>query len=395
MFCLLGGAVLAEFVSESIPTSHLIRPLLLAGAISVAAGVLSAVAGSVWPAVVVVMVAIPNRLGVLLCALVLVGLLVARMRRWEGDPTIGLVAVSVAFFVGGLIRAAPLVDLTSPATGTVDGSAVYLILLDGYPRVDSLAEIGYDNGPFVDELERRGFDHYRDARSSHTRTQLTLLAMLTGETLDDGPVHGTRSFYVRERLRLPDGFVTVAPPFGDSTVVGAVDIGRGGVTTLEVNLLAGSVLGYVPGVGDWVMDSLRRRVDDALEVAASTDYTRVFAHIPAPHQPYLYAPDGAAPVPPCWPCNIFWKSEPDDWPNQLAATLDTLNAGLLEMVDDIQDRRPDATIVLFSDHGGRFSSEESDEWHRSFLASYTPGKPGIFAHEPRPDAILSVVVSQP
>ena len=60
---------------------------------------------------------------------------------------------------------------------------MYLVLLDGYPRIDSLGELGIDNQPFIDELAVRGFDHYPEAGSAHGYTNLTLADMFAGEVV--------------------------------------------------------------------------------------------------------------------------------------------------------------------------------------------------------------------
>ena len=76
--------------------------------------------------------------------------------------------------------------------------SVYVLLLDGYPRQDSLEDSGYDNGPFVAALSDLGFEVHADARSDYPRTELADidrsdidLVLLPDEpyvfTADDGP----------------------------------------------------------------------------------------------------------------------------------------------------------------------------------------------------------------
>lgn len=68
--------------------------------------------------------------------------------------------------------------------------------------------------------------------------------------------------------------------------------------------------------------------------------------------------------------------------------VEPLNPRLLEAVDSILERKPEATIVLFSDHGARYSLADPDEWHRSFLAARTPEHPALFADRPTPAGLL-------
>ena len=53
--------------------------------------------------------------------------------------------------------------------------------------------------------------------------------------------------------------------------------------------------------------------------------------------------------------------------------LDELNRLVLEALDRIQEVDPDAVVVLFSDHGIRYSLEDLDEHYRILLAARTPG----------------------
>ena len=55
------------------------------------------------------------------------------------------------------------------------GPNVYILMLDGYPRADTLATtFGFDNGPFLAELESRDFDVAEGSRSNYRKTWVTL-----------------------------------------------------------------------------------------------------------------------------------------------------------------------------------------------------------------------------
>jgi hypothetical protein len=63
------------------------------------------------------------------------------------------------------------------------------------------------------------------------------------------------------------------------------------------------------------------------------------------------------------------------------------------MVDAIVARDPGAVVVLFSDHGSRYSLDlRQTEWYHSFLAALTPGHPRLFADDPKPTAILRTLL---
>jgi len=116
----------------------------------------------------------------------------------------------------------------------------------------------------------------------------------------------------------------------------------------------------------------------------------------APHPPFLYGPGGSEDVPRwCWPsCRVFTNTieglsvEMEPWVDGMATQLEYLNARLVGTIDNLVD----AVIVVFSDHGGRYSEGDTDEMHRSLLAARTPGHPGLFAAAPRPDTIIRTLL---
>jgi hypothetical protein len=139
------------------------------------------------------------------------------------------------------------------------------------------------------------------------------------------------------------------------------------------------------------MEGLRRQLDRNLDLLSETDEERVFAHLLAPHIPYLYQGDSPAPPPSCWPtCGLFDLRVINSAGPQLDGYLQWLNTRLIESVDQIIARHPDAEIVLFSDHGGRFDLNTA-EWHRTFLAARTPSRPNLFAESPHPGSILPLL----
>lgn len=272
----------------------------------------------------------------------------------------------------------PLITWSTPAHASEPGDSVFLILLDGYPRADTLDALGVEISGFVSELEERGFDHYPSATSQHFSTWHTLTYMTTGES----PSIDTTKHEMRASWTLPAGFVTVAPPLGSLTIPDVPVLNPGGPTTFEAALLRGSLV--APFVGDHVMDGMRYQLDRSLDVLARTDETRVFAHLLAPHIPFLY--DGEEPkgVPECWPdCNPFDTTVNRE---EIGGYLEWLNPRLLETVDAILANHPTAEIVLFSDHGGRFDRNDPNEWRRVFFAARTPDQ-----LSPHPRSVLAAL----
>ena len=135
------------------------------------------------------------------------------------------------------------------------------------------------------------------------------------------------------------------------------------------------------------MDMWRGHIAGDLAALRETRDPQVFAHLMAPHVPLLYRDDGSPAKHPCWPCNFMTQVESTD--PALGGTLKWLHTHLIEAIDSLLERWPDATIVLFSDHGHRFT--DLDDRYQAFLAARTPGHPEFFADDPHIGRVLEVV----
>ena len=75
-----------------------------------------------------------------------------------------------------------------PTAAFGTGPDVYIILLDGYPRSDTLQEeFGFDNSHFLDEMELIGFEVAPLAHSNDNATILTLASMLNMRQISRHP----------------------------------------------------------------------------------------------------------------------------------------------------------------------------------------------------------------
>ena len=403
----------ASFSSHVIPTGSLVRPLVAAIAAGVLIGALAALSGR-YAVLVSIAASLLLFVPELWTIVVVVGgadLLVQGVQRLRHRPAPqpGRLALTVAvvLLLIGVARSAPLVlkELAvPPVSGTNDGATpVYLVLLDGYPRIDSLQELGIDNGPFIDELASRGFDHYPEAASAHGYTNLTLADMFAGEVVgpsDDDPIMNTSDWNQEQRLSLrwSEPYYVLDPPVSHVATIGGTHWYGGGITDWEASLLARSVFGTALRdlLAGLIADSVRTNQDATLDELASTNASSVFAHLFSPHPPFLYVED----LPRCWPhtCGLFdsWIEKTgitmDVWTERMRGQLSGLNSDLLATIDRITDRHPDAAIVLFSDHGARYSvSERGGEWHATFLAARTPGHPRLFDGAAEPSAVLRLI----
>ena len=147
----------------------------------------------------------------------------------------------------------------SPVTATeaATGPNIYLVLLDGYPRRDTLMnDMGIDNGPFEEALTERGFDVYDDAHTDRRYTDLTLMTLLTGSTEgvpDDTAPASEVQWLIRRALSAAElprqaqaaGYEwdVIDSPAGHVTFSAGHHIQHGGVNTFEDNMLAESIFG--------------------------------------------------------------------------------------------------------------------------------------------------------
>jgi hypothetical protein len=433
------GYILGRFASNAFPTYYLYRPLLWAIPFAVVVGLvayrLSPRHGPFMVAAIAGVLAgwsTFTRFWLPVVAVVVGWLVIRRVARSRGrelplvpDVVSTLATVGVlAFFAVGLGRAVltfegPIAPVE--AQQAASGPNLYLILLDGYPRSDTLRDdLGFDNAPFEAALEERGFDVYRDAMSDRRNTDYTLLGLLNGsnegvppdtDLSQEGqwerrrqlseaalPIEAREAGYEYWVIDSPAGFVTFSA---------GEHVQHGAMNTLEEYMLATSALGP-PVAAVWPTlptdsqrDHFEAGLDSVVELADPDAHRLVLAHLFQPHVPFLWDADGGPhPVESFWPAiSMFvWQLEDvpmtlDEYAARMAGNLDSLNPRLLEMVDGIVARDPNGVIVLFSDHGARYSFElEDTEWYRSFLAARTPDHPNLYGDSPTTTPILDTLL---
>lgn len=314
-----------------------------------------------------------------------------------------------------------LTDGPLPPAGTAAASLpdIFVIILDAYPgdRAAALAT-DFDADAFPDALTDRGFDVVRDAHSNYLLTPLTLSSMLTMRhlvdipgleapygpstrdwqrlraVLDDAPVLST----LRER-----GYVTIAidPGYAHAHLA-RVDrfVEQPLPDELEVALLTNTRLGpfieaIVPGA---MADIARRRIDGAfatLERIAKEPHDRprvVFAHVPAPHPPWVFEADGR-PRNPSVASVIgepaLTRQEALDAGFAQATHIADLTTAAIDSLTAAGDTA--SVVVVMSDHGpvaGFSTVKPLDSDYRTrasnFMAARTPGHPGLIGSQMTP-----------
>jgi hypothetical protein len=366
----------------------------------------------------------------------------ALIRHRSGRPRLALPAaahvVSLANTFSLILLAVLLVSLALSGSvalapraaprGTADASApnLYFVLLDGYPRQDSLESLEIDNTQFLAALGQRGFAVAPRSHTNYHNTLLTLTSMLNGRYLADLPelLEAAGSFPAEERqlhrvlnsARLLDdlrshGYEIVASPsaYGPAALSSADElIAHGSINHFDQRIISRTFVGdllsiVVPGLVDtWLQDAVIAPIEDVESVAAGESDGPHFmlAHVLSPHPPFLFDADGGVPqVEACYAsgCSL-WTTEREvlnipeaDYRRLLADQVQFIDKRILDMVDRIVAEDPTGVVVLFGDHGIRVDAGVSVEYFRNFFAARTPGHQGLFPADVSPVNVLVAI----
>ncbi len=312
--------------------------------------------------------------------------------------------------------------LSASSAGPIDLDKpdIYVIVLDGYARPDTLKNsFGFDDGPFVDQLESRGFAVAPNSHSNYPATGPTFVTMLNMAYLDQIPavadIHSgdpASDGSYREAINhnkvfdilRGQGYQIVATGSGwEQLAIRQADVYLDGdqLNTFEAKMLQVSGLGQLlqivaPSLGG---DQARSRIDGTfgeLRHIAQTPFSQprlVVSHVLAPHPPLVYDADGQR-----LPLNLADEFGFDyiaaassaqmraDYVGQLAY----VNSQVLPVVDALVSAsgRP-TVVVLMSDHGSRLNTPAgtalmSPKADDNFFATLTPGHPSLFGESPTP-----------
>lgn len=300
------------------------------------------------------------------------------------------------------------------------GPNVYMLMLDGYPRADTLATtFEFDNGAFLDGLESRGFGVAEAARSNYRKTWVTLATMFNGTYVDEliagqdppptgndqirwlGAMIGRSAVLDPFRMRgyriatIPSSFTSAALTTADVTY------DSGAITELEANILNRSPWSLV--FRDPVANMLAHAHADAVratfrltaEIAESrtTEPTLLFAHVLSPHTPFVVSERDETPtLAACFPrsCSV-WSATMDElgysfdeYREGFVDEVSAVNALVLETADRVIAADPSAVIIVMSDHGSRYTFDDDAEHFRSFFAARVPGMGSLFPDDESP-----------
>ena len=362
-----------------------------------------------------------------------------RLLNWAALVYLGASVVlaitsgKAAHAIADLTQGEPSLAQSTADSAATSGPDIYLILVDGYPRVDVLREaFDFDNAAFLASLEERGFDVAPESVSAYLWTQQSLASMLHMDYVEDIPdfmavldgraarqptlrdiVNDNPTFDLARR----EGYEVVATGYEfEELALRQADtyLDPGYLNEFELQLLVSTFAGDIVGslFPDFAADQHRAWIESQVrapgEIAASAGTTPrlVIGHVSAPHQPTVFGADGE---PVHVPLNSkFYADSPlergqptDEFISRYRAQLPYLNERLLGMVDEILSASSQPpVIVLWADHGSASrvdwtvtSTEEASadalrERTSTLFAALTPGRRDVFPDDVAPQDIV-------
>jgi hypothetical protein len=309
------------------------------------------------------------------------------------------------------VRAGQDIRVARPAAARPD---IYYIVLDAYARADVLEEVfGFDNGPFVRDLEARGFAVAGRSFANYNLTQQSLASTLNMTYLDGLAKDVGYSSSDREPLyaMIRDNRVMAFlkdQGYRTVTVSSSIeptdlrDVDRYFGFALSESEFRSVLLDTTP----WPLffgarrsaesyDAHRGRILNAFRALEEAPYEKgpffMFAHIMAPHPPFVLGPRGEAREPgylfSMVDADRLHGNDPravDDYIVRYREQLAFLNTRILAAVDAILARAAaPPVIVIQGDHGSR-AYADLDRPEASYLkenlailnALHLPGPPG-------------------
>jgi sulfatase-like protein len=327
--------------------------------------------------------------------------------------------------------ATPRGPVEPPATRPPD---VVMVMLDGYPgdaaaKLATTAGSPYDADLFPDELEALGFHVQRNSNSNYLLTPMTLASMFDMRHLSDieGLVKGDERGGQGRRFRqiINDsaglealhraGYELIWVDSGFNHVeTRRVDrwIDQGSPNELEIRMLALTFAGRSLNTAapDLLSGLQRQRVTAELgEITSLVDEPHdqprfIFVHIPSPHAPWIFGPDGE---PRREGMSSFFADfagargiDRDEALRRVFDQATYIGKQTAAQVSKLVDRPNPPAVVVFSDHGPGTEISFTDpattdlvERSSNFLATFTPGKSGLYDEFTTPVNILSTLLT--
>lgn len=251
---------------------------------------------------------------------------------------------------------------------------IYYIILDRYPNAETLRTIyGFDNTPFLDALEQRGFTIAHDAWANYWKTAFSLMSSLSMDYLDparfdtsEPPTFAPLHAALQGHLPVPVTLKALGYDYihlgnywePTSTNVDAdVSLRYRGSTEFDDALRSTTGFMLLSPLGRADNDPETAAYGDLARGTTDTTFryleeavgrpgpTYVFAHFLLPHPPYVYDRDGS----------LIPEEETETAPEVelFIRQLEWTNRRVLEAIDRLLDVPPgeEPIILLQSDEG--------------------------------------------
>ncbi|MFN8411960.1 MAG: hypothetical protein U0Z26_06195 [Anaerolineales bacterium] len=293
---------------------------------------------------------------------------------------------------GGHYLGSPKAPIQNDLVRPANAPDVYFFLLDSYGRADLLSRAyGFDNTPFLSELEKRGFYVASCSQSNYVRTEISLGSSLNMQYLQDlndafDPKVTTRRVLwdslkhsaVRYNfetmgyetvnydtgfawLQLTDAAHFMAPP--------AISSGMTDFEGLFLRTTFGRYLqdyglvdpDYLLGVG--FRDRFHYVFNTIGDVAKMPQPTFSYVHMISPHPPFVFDPNGNPTYPP-----DFWNDQrmypADLYQKGYVNQLQFLNKNMLQAIDTIEANSDTPPIIIIQgDHGPWLQPKDKRFWN--------------------------------
>jgi hypothetical protein len=237
--------------------------------------------------------------------------------------------VRIADFAAGGARTEAALDSSEAAVVSGVGAEtrrpdVYYIVLDRYANTETLDRLySFDNRPFLDELERRGFTLAEDSWANYFRTAPSLLSTFSMEYLDgatlreedqDPPTMAPVHRRLQRQLPVPATFKALGYEYihigswwypTSRNVDADLELVLARHTEFGTALLRTTALMLLEpaGIADQEPETQERpemarrhtlfAFDRLAEAVRRPGPTFVFAHLLVPHPPYVFSADGS------------------------------------------------------------------------------------------------------
>ncbi len=313
-----------------------------------------------------------------------------------------------AFLGGRFVRETPAGSVSSTLLTGTNSPDIYYLVLDAYSRQDRLqADLGFDNGPFLESLKAKGFFIDSQSRSNYAQTYLSLSSILNMEYLEkvakEAGIESSSMRPLRNRIVRNKVFAALKN-FGYQTVV--FDSGYAGTEQMKVDRhvrfaqglseFQNEILNLTPipslvrffGHNGGLQyerhrENTRYVFDHFAETVSLKSPKIIFTHILMPHPPFVFGENGE----PITPAGIFSTGMPEMGRENIEKhnhQLRYLNRRVLEMVNVILAKSVTPPIIILqSDHGLKsrldiHAPQHSDEELRNGFynlgAYYFPGE---------------------